>query len=218
MGFKSWIKSGWGLFSIASTLVGGLLLIPPALRYFKTNKENNYDDHYNNGKLISKEIKGVMIWSNNFNDNGIINLKLGSNTLHDISYLQIENGINLNGYYHFCDDPSIKISLKIMNRRVYVSTRMEDLDGAFIGEIKNNYWEFYKDSQAELIENNDSVLRFTDLSHDNLIDLKFINANTISLQGYFVGSDSVLVMNHTQKGFSLSSQKGDARRAIKEIK
>ena len=208
---KSWV---WIVsLSVVVTIVA--IFVPmPLTGLFKSDHDKFMEENFIHGLLIP-------------NDNASASPNIYVKTCGGywvFSKYDLINEKKMPGTIACAGDTMIRISIKIVDNRLYISTIFNDINNnEVIGIIKNGQWYLLKKNMLNYYSD-DKTLEVIDKYNNVVLRLSSINADTISLDGYFSSTKSISVVSKSGCGCfpkSESNRKLDSvykANALKEIK
>ncbi|MBS1773297.1 MAG: hypothetical protein JST82_10565 [Bacteroidetes bacterium] len=165
-------------------------------------------------------IKGIKI--QNFINKKEIELHMGT-IIFKMQPDFLFEGINILGLspYTACSDDQ-DITLGVKDDRLYISTQFKDIKNEdVIGDIEFNHWKMFKPNFLK-INQDDSSFEVFDRQGYNAFAIRFFEPNKLVVQGYFVGSSTIAVVNNIESIPCIDKSdihwKDSAIRAIKKTK
>jgi hypothetical protein len=147
------------------------------------------------------------------------NLKiyLGSNSIDHAFLGDYFSGVDLNYAPFGCAISDVKMSLKILANRLFISTSFRDIQtNDLVGTVVYNDWTLYVPNMLRFAQS-DSTLEVYDKHGYAITRIKFKQPNGILIQGYYAGADSAWVLARPQNCYNIKSQHSEMIKEIETI-
>src|SRR6185312_7404784 len=180
-------KKVFRIIGIFVTAIVTFIAFKEAIHKWITPQQKLYEEE--------KFIKGILVpkYIESYKD---LNLFYGSFT---VSYpiQEFKNGINITPDLIKCGgEPMGNIELIIADNKLFVSIEIHDLKDELVGVIDYNKWSLFKPNLLTYHET-DGSLEVIDRYNNVVLSILFIAPNTISLQGYFMEKNVIVVVAHS---------------------
>lgn len=181
------LNKTWFWVSVISTLIGIVGFWPQFHQWTTSDKELYHEQYFIDGILLPNDLIA---------NNRQILLNVGRIAL-GFSVEELERGADLSTAFVGLDVEGVKC--KIINRRLFFSTTIRNLDGEIVGQMDYNRWSLFKPNLLYYDDSEGESLTVTDKKGFIVFSIRFKKPNEITLRGYFVGQKSVLISS--ERGF-----------------
>jgi len=208
---KLWtvIKKGWvivGIIGVVLGLVISSIALKDQIHKWITPQQKLYEEE--------TFLRGIIIPNYSENDKDIKTFYGTNSSTQPIE--KFKQGIDISPDPIASPDDAGTIRLRIINDKLFVSTEIRDLSDELVGVIDYNKWSLFKPNLLTYHET-DNSLEVIDRYNNVVFSILFTAPNTISLQGYFMEKNRIVVIGTGLSSFPKSNI-DLAKEAIRTIK
>lgn len=149
----------------------------------------------------STTVKGILLPKRLLSEAGTVFIKIGK-TKHPVSLEELNQGYQVSpmkmadcGNYSELSD-STKFTLSLSEDRLFVTANFRYLlNGIVIGSVNQKEWVYLSEKISDT-RTDDYSFELSDDKGNVIFTIQFIEPDTVSVQGYFVGTDCIYVINN----------------------